>query len=160
MDTGEIMVSWNLGSLYCCAQLLCRVLFRCFYPWSMSSRQWYSLSSHPLSDKDRTVHVSWLTNEHMYSVLMNILVFLHFLLLISNGHTGLMDIITVLIWQLHGINCVLIYPLNSDSVSGLCDYIRGCVYVDQIHRSTARRAKQFSKIKFSLSLSLTQPNHP
>ena len=64
-------------------------------------------------------------------------------LLTGNGHTCLMAIITPLNWQLYGINCVLICPLNPDLISGLCDYIRGCVYVDQIHRSTASRAKQF-----------------
>ena len=63
-------------------------------------------------------------------------------LLTGNGHTGLMAIITPLIWQLHRINCVLICPLSSDSVSGLCDYKMGCVYVDQGHRSTASQNQQ------------------
>ena len=53
------------------------------------------------------------------------------ILLTGNGHIGLMAIITPLIWQLHGINCILICPLSPGLVSGLCDYKRGCVYVDQ-----------------------------
>ena len=65
-------------------------------------------------------------------------------LLTGNGHTGLMPIITQLIWQLYGINCVLICPFNPDSVSGLCDYIKGCVYVDKIHRYTESRVKTIS----------------
>ena len=81
-------------------------------------------------------------------------------LLTGNGHTGLMTIITILIWQLHGINCVLICLLNLDSISGLSNYKKGCVYVDKIYRSTASQKPTVSNYPKSLWHSLTQPNHP
>jgi len=81
-------------------------------------------------------------------------------LLTGNGHTGLMAIIILLIWQLHGINCVLICLLNPNSVSGLSDYKRGCMYVDKKYRSIASQKPTVSNYPKTLWHSFTQPNHP
>ena len=81
-------------------------------------------------------------------------------LLTGNSHTGLMAIITPLIWQLHEINYVLICLLNTDSVSRLSVYNSGCVYVDKTDRNTASQKPKVSNYPKTLWHSLTQPNHP